>query len=146
MYLLIKKTGRNKTPLKLFQTIDRAIEELENYVKDSGFEWNWYTMGIKSYEKRYGTVKNTELIGPEIFTGTKYLVLAPEGIKKHSSNILDLIEIGDYVNGYKVRAVYLDGERHYIKLNGIEHARIYDDDIKSIVTHESFNSIKYEVI
>lgn len=67
-------------------------------------------------------------------------------ITKHSSNIIDLIEVGDYVNGWKVRDVYLEGERHYLKLTGLEHARIYDDDIKSIVTHESFNSIKYEVI
>ena len=66
-------------------------------------------------------------------------------ITKHSPNSIDLIEVGDYVNGYKVRDVYLEGERHYIKLNGLEHARIYDDDIKSIVTHEQFNSIKYEV-
>lgn len=67
-------------------------------------------------------------------------------ITKHSSNIIDVIEVGDYVNGWKVRDVYLEGERHYLKLTGLEHARIYDDDIKSIVTHESFNSIKYEVV
>lgn len=50
------------------------------------------------------------------------------------------------MNGYKVIATYLDGEKHYIKLDVLDDIRVYDMNIKSIVTHESFNSIKYEVI
>ena len=68
-------------------------------------------------------------------------------ITKHSPNIIDVIEVGDYVNGEYVRATYLDGERKYIKLGTeINGKRTYEEDIKSIVTHEQFNSIKYEVI
>ena len=69
-----------------------------------------------------------------------------EQIGRISPNIIDLIEVGDYVNGYKVRATYLDGEKHYIKLDVLDDIRVYDMNIKSIVTHEQFNSIKYEVI
>lgn len=68
-----------------------------------------------------------------------------EDIKKHSPNIIDLIEEGDYVNGVYVRATYLEGKKHYIKLEGLEHIRVYENDIKNIVTHESFNSIKYVI-
>ena len=66
-----------------------------------------------------------------------------------SDNIIDLIEVGDYVNGYKVEAVYLKGYRKYIKLsNAYENGkgiRTYSEDIKSVVTKEQFESIKYEV-
>ena len=70
-------------------------------------------------------------------------------IKKHSSNIIDLIEVGDYVNGYKIfRIDVIDGEKVF-KINECsftEFLRTWKNkDIKSIVTHESFNSIKYEV-
>ncbi len=68
---------------------------------------------------------------------------------KASDNIIDLIEVGDYVNGYKVKAVYLKGYRKYIKLSnaceGEKGVRTYNEDIKSIVTKEMFNSFKYEV-
>lgn len=69
-----------------------------------------------------------------------------EQITKHSENILELIEVGDYVNEEYVRATYLDGERKYIKVGSeINGKRTYEKDIKSIVTHQQFNSIKYEV-
>ena len=76
--------------------------------------------------------------------GTKRLLINGryelEDITKHSFNIIDLIEVGDYVNGEKVEEVTSDGE--YI----ITHQHCFDDkSIKSIVTHEQFNSIKYEV-
>lgn len=68
-------------------------------------------------------------------------------IVKHSSNLIDLIECGDYVNGYIVRRTYLDGETHYIKLGEqITGNRTYNDDIKSIVTKEMMESISYKVI
>ena len=66
-----------------------------------------------------------------------------------SDNIIDLIEVGDYVNGYKVEAVYLKGYRKYIKLSNAYESgkgiRTYSEDIKSVVTKEQFSSVKYEV-
>lgn len=67
-------------------------------------------------------------------------------IVKHSSNLIDLIQCGDYVNGYIVRRTYLDGAIHYIKLGEqITGNRTYNDDIKTIVTKEMMESISYKV-
>lgn len=70
-------------------------------------------------------------------------------IVKHSKNIIDLIEVGDYVNGYKVS----DKESTLLCTNvkGIDrsgyHIPIsqYGDGIKSIVTKEMFSSMEYKV-
>ena len=67
-------------------------------------------------------------------------------IVKHSPNLIDLIQCGDYVNGYIVRRTYLDGETHYIKLGEqITGNRTYNDDIKLVVTKEMMESISYKV-
>ena len=60
-------------------------------------------------------------------------------ITKHSPNIIDLIEVGDYVNGEVVIDTW-NGNR-------IETHRsnFHEDNIKSIVTHEQFESIKYRL-
>lgn len=81
--------------------------------------------------------------------GTKRLLINGryelEDIVKHSFNIIDLIEVGDIVETFDVLhndIVYIWNEEMLKALkedieNGI--------GIKSIVTHQQFNSIKYEV-
>ena len=64
-----------------------------------------------------------------------------EDIVKTSDNPIDLIELGDYVNGYKVIYVY----PNLIKVDSTDIWEIHSRDIKSIVTKEQFNSVKYEV-
>lgn len=70
-------------------------------------------------------------------------------IKKHSAKIIDLIEIGDYVNDYKVSDK--EGTLLVTNVKGIDrsyyHIPIsqYGDGIKSIVTKEQFSSVSYEV-
>ena len=69
-----------------------------------------------------------------------------EYIIKSSPNIIDLIEGGDYVNGLKVDK---------IDENGIYNSNSYDgwlvniascnEDIKSIVTKEQFESMEYRI-
>ena len=71
---------------------------------------------------------------------------------KHSHNIIDLIEVGDYVNGhlvvgfneevdingYKYKEIEIESDHlinHYLKL----------EDIQTIVTHEQMKSIEYRV-
>ena len=69
-----------------------------------------------------------------------------EVVKYHSPNIIDLIELGDYVNGYKVldiaqapkKALYLEDIRQNSALLPIE-------DIKTIVTKEQFEEMEYIV-
>lgn len=68
-------------------------------------------------------------------------------IVKHSSNIIDLIEKGDYVNGYLV--VYDKSSDGYIEIaigDDTEQGELLEnEDIESIVTKEQFNQMKYIV-
>ena len=57
---------------------------------------------------------------------------------KHSYNIIDLIEVGDYVNGYLII-------RKTTTLLTKQLSNIEASDIKSIVTREQFESMQYKV-
>ena len=78
--------------------------------------------------------------------------LSSEDILKASYNIIDLIEIGDYVNG--IRVGYINkGEDYFYALideNTIEIICGYDSDgftkpLDSILTKEQFESMAYKV-
>lgn len=62
-------------------------------------------------------------------------------VANFSDNIIDLMEVGDYVNGYRVTYVY----PNLIKVDSTDIREIHSHDIKSIITKEQFNSVKYEV-
>lgn len=64
-------------------------------------------------------------------------------IKKASHNIIDLIEVGDYVNGGQVR----EKKEDYIRISGGNFMFQYlkENEIKSIVTKEQFESMSYKV-
>ena len=72
-------------------------------------------------------------------------------IAKHSFNIIDLIEVGDYVNGYKVleiEDISNCNKKAYTIFEKNEHCYVRlwkTEDIKNIVTHEQFKSVMYEV-
>ena len=65
-------------------------------------------------------------------------------IKKHSFNIIDLIEVGDYVNGSYVEG-FIEKNKFQNKLIITEGGMIDNNDIKSIVTREMFESMEYKV-
>ena len=70
-------------------------------------------------------------------------------IIKASHNIVDLIEVGDYVNGYPVYETieYPDNTRAIVIADD-NKSIIWEESsqyIKSIVTKEQFESMKYEV-
>ena len=71
-----------------------------------------------------------------------------DSIVKHSPNIIDIIEEGDYVNGEKVSNVDKYDNIYTIEW---EYGNVYtteiinDKFIKDIVTKEQFNQVKYEV-
>ena len=70
-------------------------------------------------------------------------------IAKASRNIIDLIEVGDYVNGKKVG--YIDDcdgamREYYYDYEDINvDVGHFFEEIKSIVTKEQFESMSYEV-
>ena len=89
-----------------------------------------------------------------IHTDKQGEVIYKSMILKASHNIIDLIEVGDYVNGLKVSSVggtYYGRKDKAIYCDYCENKEtgkwtmIYDDEIKSIVTKEQFESMKYEV-
>ena len=67
-------------------------------------------------------------------------------ILKASNKIIDLIEVGDYVNGYKVLNVldFIDNSK-MLSLEKIYDSNIANEDIKSIVTKEVFKSMEYRL-
>ena len=86
-----------------------------------------------------------------IFTDRGYY--DKEYIIKSSPNIIDLIEVGDYVNGYyveEVRGVF-DGEDTYFIIcltsgsNYFQPNITENEDIKSIVTKEQFERMQYNL-
>ena len=72
-----------------------------------------------------------------------------QDIIKSSPNIIDLIEVGDYVNGDKV--FFIDDckgamkEYYYDYENPNDDCGHFEEEIKSIVTKECFESMEYKV-
>lgn len=76
-------------------------------------------------------------------------------ILKSSPNIIDLIEVGDYVNGCKIieLTTNIDGKVLYLETDITEfdniyacgYINIYEKDIRTIVTKEQFESMEYKV-
>lgn len=62
---------------------------------------------------------------------------------KASHNIIDLIEVGDYVNGDRVTLIAYDKTALYCEN---ENSKIiYLNEIKSVLTKEQFESMEYKV-
>lgn len=128
---------------------------------------------IRTYEGIIGKVLEYEDIRENgVYIDTTFLddyvdetnFVKYEAIKKHSFNIIDLIEKGDYVNGFLIDYINLDckvpflrSERPYRQATTwykdlIEKGKDYNmclhfkqEDIKSIVTKEQFRNVEYEV-
>ena len=60
-------------------------------------------------------------------------------ILKASNKIIDLIEVGDYVNGYEVTS-----KDQFLGF-GNHDWYMTNDEIKSIVTHEQFKAMEYKL-
>ena len=67
--------------------------------------------------------------------------------EKASHNIIDLIEVGDYVNGEKVTStmIKMRDEQGVFGLPNYYGTFVEEIPIKSIVTKEQFEAIKYEI-
>lgn len=85
--------------------------------------------------------------------GTKWFT---DYVDKANHNIIDLIEVGDYVNGYKVinvgigedghKYIDLDFDKECDELHWGEYGSLENnEDIQSIVTKEQFESMQYEL-
>ena len=76
----------------------------------------------------------------------KYNYYDEENIVKASHNIIDLIEVGDYVNGYNVAGKETLGQELFVYIVKDRYGTYFkNSDIKSIVTKEQFESMKYRI-
>ena len=70
-------------------------------------------------------------------------------IEKASYNLIDLIEVGDYVNNELIIDKFYDyaNKEWNLVTSSTKYLKYdkYRKDIKTIVTKEQFNSMKYEV-
>lgn len=76
--------------------------------------------------------------------------ITAEQIIKSSPNIIDLIEVGDYVNGNKIIKICYDHCGRTTLVWGFDNGdfqcafAIYENEIKSIVTKEQFERMEYK--
>ena len=117
---------------------------------------------IISKEDVSGSLHKEEIVF--ILDNGNRLALNSRKVIKARYNIIDLIEEGDYVNGYKIDYINSKCETPFLRSNqpyrvdntlystlaekGKDYNQplhFYNEDIKSIVTKEQFESMKYEV-
>lgn len=72
-------------------------------------------------------------------------------ITNHSKNIIDLIEVGDYVNGHLVVEISKNAYNQKIVITEVDgkdgaiRHHYLERNIKNVVTHEQMQSIEYKV-
>lgn len=76
-------------------------------------------------------------------TDNTYWNTSDDIIGKPSKNPIDLIEVGDYVNGYKVD--FVQNNEIIYNHNHPRQLNMFAKDIKSIVTREQFSAMEYKV-
>lgn len=84
----------------------------------------------------------------DLFIEINYKIYRKCQVIKSSPNIIDLVEVGDYVNGHLVfdiaqapkKAVYIEDNK-----NEMAHRPYTNEDIKSIITHEQFEQMEYKI-
>ena len=94
----------------------------------------------------YSKLEQTEENWLELYRyNDNYSFFNDKDIIKVSNNIIELIEDGDYVNGYRVEIIHDDNEKYLGYKIGICYLRLGTFDIKSIVTKEMFENMSYKV-
>lgn len=102
---------------------------------------------IEKVIKRYDTLSGCKVEVNEDFRFKHYEHNYIKHIKNASHNIIDLIEIGDYVNGSKVLDISEDeNNRIWIYTDSKNNECCFSEsEIEDVVTKEQFNSQKYVV-
>lgn len=71
--------------------------------------------------------------------------LCNDNITKHSKDIIDLVQVGDYVNGREVTSFGYDHNDKIIYVNTISCLSFENDEIKSVLTKKQFESNAYTI-
>lgn len=110
---------------------------------------------FKTLSREIKIGKVIEIIEPDKEIMKKYCVYdldnneatVDDYVIKSSPNIIDLIEVGDYVNGYLVTTGNQGvGSIYIAEIDGLGlKKKLYEEDIKSIVTKEQFSQMEYRI-
>ena len=75
------------------------------------------------------------------------MFIGDDDVVKASYSIIDILEIGDYVNGYPIcEIVEYENDTRAIVINDDNKAIIWDKQgIKSVITHEQMEQMAYKV-
>lgn len=105
----------------------------------------------KIIEIRLGFNKDTQLY-QDIYKLDNGLWTVLDYIVKHSKQLIDLIEVGDYVNGREVKHIAMfEGFSDYPKIIFVDETHLIPDDtcendeIKTILTKEQMMANCYKV-
>ena len=69
--------------------------------------------------------------------------VAEKKIKAHSKNIIDLIEVGDYVGNCEIQYIHKNEKGETLLEN--DNVTLTEKDIKTIVTKELFKEMEYRI-
>lgn len=101
--------------------------------------------------KRIDRVDNNKTVnkylyftGIEDFEGKEYKIIKTTEIVKHSRQLIDLIEVGDFVNGKEVIEIRKINEKIYLMTDYCPQNYI-KTNIKTILTKERYMSNCYKV-
>lgn len=106
-------------------------------------------MYVRTKQGELGKVISNEMIEfPKDYAKIEYLLIGNE-ITKASHNIIDLIEVGDYVNGLPVCTNYWKSDnKWHLEIPDsrlISNIALEQVNIQSIVTKQQIESMQYEV-
>lgn len=115
------------------RTKNKGIKRIDRIDNNKTVNKYLYFTGIEDFEgKEYGIIKTTEIV-------------------KHSKQLIDLIEIGDFVNGYKVINVINKEPCPSGKCVDIDSSKdssectLWEEDIQTILTKEQYIANCYKV-
>ena len=116
------------------RTNNKGIRKIDRIDNNKTVNKYLYFTGIEDFEgKEYGIIKTTEIV-------------------KHSKQLIDLIEVGDYVNGREVKHIAMfEGFPDYPKLIFVDETYLIpgesceNDEIKTILTKEQMEANCYKV-
>ena len=80
----------------------------------------------------------------DFISGMYHQVISKHNVAKHSKQLIDLIEVGDIVNGYRVENVINEGPCPSGKCVDIDSSKdssectLWEEDIQTILTKESY--------
>lgn len=93
--------------------------------------------------KAFGIKKVKYFEGEEPILENGFTALQSDGYKS-SPNIIDLIEVGDYVNGKEIEQI-INNELYFEANDMASKISFKEKDIKSIVTKEMYSNVEYRV-